>query len=167
MPNRPTVTAFRVSAAAALMCTLAMWLAAAAPQALNPRDALWGLVHDECVPDQVHNHEPRPCVEVDLRDGIDKGFAVLKDMRGATQFLLIPTARVPGIETPTVWASGAPNYFADAWEARKYIDEALHRTLPRDDVGLAINSLAGRSQDQLHIHVDCIRSISKFSIRMS
>ena len=77
-----------------------MSLGAAAPQALNPRDALWGLVHDECVPEQLHSHDPRPCVEVDLRDGVEKGFAVLKDMRGATQFLLIPTARVPGIESP-------------------------------------------------------------------
>jgi CDP-diacylglycerol pyrophosphatase len=166
MPNRPTVTAFRVSAAAAVVCALAVWLvAAAAPQALNPRDALWGLVHEECVPDQLHSHDPRPCVQVDLHDGIEKGFAVLKDMRGVTQFLLIPTARVPGIESPAVWASGAPNYFADAWEARKYIDEALHRTLPRDDVGLAINSIAGRSQDQLHIHVDCIRSDLQETLR--
>ncbi len=171
MTNRPPVTAFRCSAAAVLallalaFSAVAVPLGAAAPQALNPRDALWGLVHDECVPDQLHSHEPRPCVEVDLRDGIDNGFAVLKDMRGATQFLLIPTARVPGIETPAVWASRAPNYFADAWEARKYIDAALHRTLPRDDVGLAINSVAGRSQDQLHIHVDCIRSDLQETLR--
>jgi CDP-diacylglycerol pyrophosphatase len=175
MTNRPAVTAFRLSAAQqarammfALACcaaAIAASLCAAAPQALNPRDALWGLVHDECVPDQLQSHEPRPCVQVDLRDGIETGFAVLKDMRGATQYLLIPTARVPGIETPAVWASGAPNYFADAWEARKYVDEALHRALPRDDIGLAINSLAGRSQDQLHIHVDCIRSDLQQALR--
>lgn len=171
MRNRAPVTAFRLSAAAVLAVQAlafsagTMSLGAAAPQALNPRDALWGLVHDECVPEQLHSHDPRPCVEVDLRDGVEKGFAVLKDMRGATQFLLIPTARVPGIETPAVWASGAPNYFADAWQAQKYVDQALHRTLPRDDIGLAINSVAGRSQDQLHIHVDCIRSDLQETLR--
>ena len=118
---------------------------------------LWFIVHDECVSDQLQNQDPKPCVQVNLRDGIEKGFAILKDIRGATQVLLIPTARVPGIESPMILAPDAPNYFADAWEARTYIDEALHRTLPRDDFGLAINSAANRSQDQLHIHVDCIR----------
>lgn len=170
MTNRAPVTAFQLSAAAAFalalaFCAVVVSLGAAAPQALNPRDALWGLVHEECVPDQLRSHDPRPCVEVNLGEGIDNGFAVLKDMRGATQFLLIPTARVPGIETPALWAAGARNYFADAWEARKYIDEALDRTLPRDDVGLAINSVAGRSQDQLHIHVDCIRSDLQEALR--
>jgi CDP-diacylglycerol pyrophosphatase len=157
MSNVPTVIAFRISAAAVAVCAAAVWLVAAAPQALNPRDALWALVHEECVPDQLHSHDPRPCVQVDIRDGIEKGFAVLKDMRGATQYLLIPTARVTGIESPIVRAPDAPNYFADAWEARTYMEEALHQKLPRDDVGLAINSIASRSQDQLHIHVDCVR----------
>jgi CDP-diacylglycerol pyrophosphatase len=131
---------------------------AAEPQEFGPRDALWVVVHDECVPDQLHSHDPKPCVQVDLRDGIEKGFAILKDIWSDTQILVIPTARVSGIESPIILAPDAPNYFADAWEARTYIDEALHRTLPRDDIGLAINSAVSRSQDQLHIHVDCIRA---------
>ena len=157
MPNLCKLSASRVFAAAVALGAAAGWLLAAAPQALNPRDALWALVHEECVPDQMNSHQPRPCVQVELRDGIEKGFAVLKDMRGETQFLLIPTARVSGIESPLAWAPDAPNYFADAWDARSYIDDALHRTLPRDDVGLAINSIASRSQDQLHIHMDCVQ----------
>ena len=36
------------------------------------------------------------------------------------------------------------------------MDAALHRTLPRDDIALAINSATARSQNQLHIHVDCL-----------
>jgi CDP-diacylglycerol pyrophosphatase len=160
MTNWPPVTAFRLSAAVVAFCSVCVvvaCLSAATPQALNPRDALWALVHEECVPDQLHSNSPRPCVQVDLRDGVEKGFAVFKDMRGISQFLLIPTARVSGIESPAVRASESPNYFADAWEARTFIDDALHRTLPRDDVGLAINSIASRSQDQLHIHMDCIQ----------
>ncbi len=50
-----------------------------------------------------------------------------------------------------------PNYFAEAWETRKYINDALHKVLPREDISLAINSAVSRSQDQLHIHVDCVR----------
>ena len=152
-----TVTSFRVSAAVIAVWAVVVWLPAAAPQEIGPRDALWIIVHDECIPGQLQSHDPKPCVQVDLRDGIEKGFAILKDIRGATQILLIPTAHISGIESPIILAPDAPNYFADAWEARTYIDEALHRTLPRDDLALAINSAASRSQDQLHIHVDCIR----------
>jgi CDP-diacylglycerol pyrophosphatase len=151
------VTTFRISAAVIAVCAVVVWLPAAVPQEIGPRDALWIIVHDECVPGQLHSHDPKPCVQVDFRDGIEKGFAILKDIRGATQILLIPTAHISGIESPIILAPNAPNYFADAWEARRYINVALHRTLPRDDVALAINSAAGRSQDQLHIHVDCIR----------
>jgi CDP-diacylglycerol pyrophosphatase len=156
MAGAPTATTFRVSALVMAVCGAVAFLAAA-PQEIGPRDALWIVVHDGCVTDQLRNHDPKPCVQVDLRNGIEKGFAILKDIRGDTQFLLTPTARISGIEDPNVLAPEAPNYFADAWEARTYIEEALHRKLPRDDVGLAINSAAARSQDQLHIHVDCIR----------
>ena len=83
---------------------------------------------------------------------------MLKDLVGATQFLLIPTARVAGIESPEVLAPDAPNYFADAWRARSYVEQRAGRGLPRDWVSLAINSAAARSQNQLHIHVDCVRA---------
>jgi hypothetical protein len=72
--------------------------------------------------------------------------------------LLIPTKRIHGIESPIVRAPNAPNYFAKAWEVRNHIDEALHLALPRDDVGLAIFSVATRSQDQMHIHFPCVRT---------
>jgi CDP-diacylglycerol pyrophosphatase len=110
-----------------------------------------------CVPDETQNRDPKPCVQVDLENGSARGFAILKDLRGETQFLLIATARVSGIESPLVLAPDAENYFADAWEARSYVNQALHRTLPPDDISLAINSAESRSQDQLHIHIDCVR----------
>lgn len=157
MAGVPAVTTFRVSAAFAAVCATAVCLLAAAPQKINPRDALWIIVHDSCVQNQIHDHDPKPCVVVDIHDGLQQGFAVLKDIRGDTQFLLIPTARVTGIESPALLAPGAPNYFADAWEARTYIDDALHRKLPRDAIGLALNSVPSRSQDQLHIHMDCVQ----------
>jgi len=122
-------------------------------------------VHNACVPDQLRRHDPAPCVQVDLRDGIETGFAVLKDIRGNTQFLLIPTVRISGIENAVILAPNAPNYFAMAWEARTYIDEARHRTLRRDDVGLVVNSIRSRTQDQLHIHVDCIRPEVREALR--
>ena len=59
--------------------------------AANP-DALWKIVHDQCVPDQQQNHNPAPCALVDQNKGDAKGYAILKDIVGATQYLLIPTA---------------------------------------------------------------------------
>jgi CDP-diacylglycerol pyrophosphatase len=149
---------FQASAAAITLCAASLlWVGARAAQTEIPRDALWEIVHSACVPGEMQNHDPRPCTVVDLHGGADKGFAILKDLRGATQYLLIPTAEIAGIESPNLEAPNTPNYFAEAWEARKYVNEALHKVLPREDISLAINSRVSRSQDQLHIHVDCVR----------
>ncbi|HKM74303.1 MAG TPA: CDP-diacylglycerol diphosphatase, partial [Stellaceae bacterium] len=121
-------------------------------------DALWKIVHQQCVPDQQQKGDPAPCALVELQPGDAKGYAVLKDIVGATQYLLIPTARVPGIESALLLASGAPNYFADAWRERGYTERAAQRALPREAISLAINSAFGRSQNELHIHIDCVRT---------
>ncbi len=134
--------------------TVALLAALALPHhATADADALWHIVGGECVPDEQQNHSPKPCEQVDLA----AGWAVLKDRDGDTQFLLIPTARVSGIESPELLAPNAPNYFAAAWDARHFVDQRAHRDLPRDVLGLAINSVSGRTQDQLHIHIDCTR----------
>jgi CDP-diacylglycerol pyrophosphatase len=109
------------------------------------------------VPHEQAERDPSPCSVVDLAQGAEKGFVVLKDIKGAAQFLLIPTARISGIEDPAILAPDATNYWDAAWQARYFVDERLHTSLPRDAVSLAINSSVGRSQDQLHIHIDCIR----------
>jgi CDP-diacylglycerol pyrophosphatase len=114
-------------------------------------NALWDIVSNRCVPDQQQHGDPAPCALVD-RDS-----AVLKDLVGDRQFLLIPTAKVTGIESPELLAPDAPNYFAAAWRARSFVDEKAGFALPRDWVSLAINSEDARTQDQLHIHVDCVR----------
>jgi len=98
-----------------------------------------------------------PCAEVDARGGTAHGYAVLKDRAGRYQYLLLPLARITGIESPALRASDAPHYFADAWAARLYVEAALHAAQPRGVLSLAVNAAVGRSQDQLHIHIDCIR----------
>ena len=135
-----------------LACMAALLLGAQ-PARAHDADALWKIVHGHCVPDQASHRDPAPCAGVDP----DGGVATLKDIQGASQYLLIPTARIAGIESPAILAPGAPNFFARAWEATALVDARLHRALPRRDFALAINSQEGRSQDQLHIHVDCIR----------
>lgn len=134
---------------------LSLVLLAGVPPTVNAADpsALWHIVHDRCVPDQQQNQEPAPCTQVDLA----QGYVVLKDRDGATQFLLIPTARVSGIEDSAILAPDAPNYWQDAWQARRYVEQRAGHALARDVLSLAINSTTGRTQDQLHIHIDCIR----------
>jgi CDP-diacylglycerol pyrophosphatase len=139
-------------------CAAFLLLAAEASQSNLPRNALWELVHNICVPGQSLRRDPNPCLEVDLTGGMENGFAILRDPRGGTQFLLIPTTPISGIESPAVRNPNVTNYFALAWEVRTHLDDTLHLNIPRDDVGLAINSFVSRSQDQLHIHFSCIRT---------
>jgi CDP-diacylglycerol pyrophosphatase len=134
--------------------------AVATPVRASDSNALWHIVHDLCVADMKVRHAPAPCLAVDLT----RGYAVLKDIRGQTQVLVIPTRRVSGIESPALLEPGSENYFEDAWEARRFVEMRARRALPREDVGLAINSLYGRSQNQLHIHVDCVGARARLAL---
>ncbi|HEX4197864.1 MAG TPA: CDP-diacylglycerol diphosphatase [Caulobacteraceae bacterium] len=129
------------------------WIAASRARAADP-NALWHVVHDLCVPDMKVSGAPAPCSKVDLAGG----YAVLKDIRGDTQLLLIPTDRVTGIESPQLLAPGSPNYWEAAWDALPLFEKRTGgRPVRREDVALAINSQYGRTQNQLHIHLDCVR----------
>lgn len=143
--------------AAAAASILALFGYAAPSRSQNP-NALWEIVHGQCVPDQRQHGDPKPCSEVDLRKGVAGGYAVLKDIRGATQFLLIPTARITGIESRALLKPHAVNYLADAWRARGFVEKILGHPMPRDTLSLAVNSQLARSQNQLHIHIDCVRA---------
>ena len=125
--------------------------------ALDP-NALWTIVHDFCVPNEQQYGNPAPCAAVDLTQGVERGYAVIKDPFGPTRYLLVPTRRITGIEDAALLAPDAVNYFASAWNARSFVDKAVGRELPDDVLSLAVNSPLARSQNQLHIHIDCIRA---------
>lgn len=118
----------------------------------NP-NALWQIVSERCVPEARSGTANNQCAKVDL----NQGYVVFKDRRGIGQYLLIPTRPIEGIESPDLIVTGAHNYWRDAWDSRDYLERAIHSRLKRDDIGLAINSTRGRSQNQLHIHIDCMR----------
>jgi CDP-diacylglycerol pyrophosphatase len=138
----------------AIAVIAAVALTLCAPPAAADPDALWKIVDGRCAPDQRDHRDPAPCVLVDL----DGGYAVLKDLVGNTQFLLIPTARVSGIESAAIVNPNAPDYLAAAWRARSFVEQRARRALPRDWMSLSVNSSATRSQDQLHVHIDCVRA---------
>ena len=120
-------------------------------------DVLWRIVSQQCIPNQKSHHNPSPCAEVFLDKGTEQGHVVLKDINGPLQYLLLPTLQVSGIESPWILAKDAPNYFYLAWQARAHMIKKYGRPISDQDISLAINSKRGRSQNQLHIHVSCIR----------
>jgi CDP-diacylglycerol pyrophosphatase len=122
-------------------------------------DALWRKVQNECVPNQQINGNPAPCGEVNLTEGVERGFVVIKDesVRKPHSYMLIPTRRITGIEDGKIFEPAAQNYFEAAWGIRSFVNESVKARLTRDMIGLAVNSLRDRSQNQLHIHVDCVR----------
>jgi CDP-diacylglycerol pyrophosphatase len=142
---------------AALAAALAMCVFGSATAHADP-NALWTIVHDKCVVDEQQQHDPAPCSRVDLSRGEDRGSAVLKDLVGDRQYLLIPTARIAGIESPELLDPGTTNYFGAAWQARSFVEQKAGGTIARDWMSLAVNSAVARTQNQLHIHIDCLRA---------
>jgi CDP-diacylglycerol pyrophosphatase len=126
-----------------------------APARADPM-ALWRIAHDQCVPHFEAGEGPKPCERVDLSGGVEEGVAILKDLVGVAQMLAIPTRRITGIEDPQMLAPDAPKVFFAAWRAKPLVEARLDHALPREAIAIAINSKWARSQDQLHLHVDCV-----------
>jgi CDP-diacylglycerol pyrophosphatase len=112
---------------------------------------LWPIVEYCMAP--THDAGPPACFLTDEA----RGYALLKDIRGSTQVLLVATDRRWGIEDPRIEAPDAANYFAAAWAARRCVSTLAGRAIPDGEISLAINSMRGRSDGQLHIHIDRIR----------
>lgn len=154
----------------------------AAAQEENP-NALWEQVNT-CIqaaitkgfmPNPSPIPPPTPCVYIEPEGpyaNIGNGFAILKS-RGSSpyHFLTSPTKAITGIEDPQVTFSLTPtmvntsysrNYWIDAWvwlgKTVNVLYKANHKgvALRPDQMGLAINSKKGRTQNQLHIHMACI-----------
>jgi CDP-diacylglycerol pyrophosphatase len=117
-------------------------------------DALWKIISRQCFPSQIASQRPTPCAKVDQT----AGYVILKDKVGPLQYLLMPIDRITGIEDPVVLYPDTPNFFALAWQQRHVMSDKLGKPIADDDIALAVNSKYGRTQNQLHIHVSCIRS---------
>jgi CDP-diacylglycerol pyrophosphatase len=123
------------------------------------RDRLRVIVQDQCLPQWRALHQAGPCSSVEMFGNTPdaRGVAVLHDRKGGAHFLLIPTRTISGIESPEARDPRAPNYFAEAWKARHVLESVTGFTVPDTTVGLAVNQFRARSQDQLHIHISCLR----------
>ncbi len=118
----------------------------------NP-DALWQIVNQQCVPNQQQKDDPAPCLKVDLT----QSYVLFKDNRGPYHDLVMPTDKVSGIESPLLQIERTPSYFSQAWNNRDHLSIEMSKPLKDQWISLAINSKYGRSQNQLHIHIACLR----------
>lgn len=116
-------------------------------------DALWQLISQKCVPGMAQKGEPAPCQSVDVK----AGFVTLKDRRGVLQYLVMPTTKITGMESPLLLKASTPHFFALAWQQRQLASQNYGHKVPDRDLSLAINSAYGRSQNQLHVHISCLR----------
>ncbi|WP_159565941.1 CDP-diacylglycerol diphosphatase [Budvicia diplopodorum] len=121
----------------------------------NHSDRLWNIVSQECIPQALPANPS--CLKVVLTPDAQRGYLVFKDRRGPLHFLLMPTTPIGGIESDTLLDATTTDYFQKAWQERTFIAQKSEQPVPRDIVSLTVNSSYGRSQDQLHIHISCIK----------
>ena len=136
-------------------------LSAIAALAASPgRTILWLAVR-ACVADSRLLETPFPCLRVDLSNGEDRGYVVLRAPLGRSETVLAPTRKVVGVEDLWLQSPDAPNYFAAAWRARFLLEENGRRSPSAAEFALGVNSGLVRSQDQLHIHMGCLAPSTK------
>jgi CDP-diacylglycerol pyrophosphatase len=116
-------------------------------------NALWDIVDKQCVPNQQQNGNPEPCLKVDLNDK----YVLFKDSKGPYHDLVMPTDKISGVESTELQQDNVTPFFAKAWIERAHLKEEVGGGIHDEFISLAINSKYGRSQDQLHIHVACLK----------
>lgn len=148
----------------AAFVSLALIVTAGAAYAGVTRDTLW-VVTRACVAAQAAFGKPFPCLRVDLGGHDRPGFAVLKAPLLKTELVVMPTDRIAGLEDHSLRKPSGGAYWQAAMSARQSVADALHGRLDISDVALAVNSEGGRSQDQLHIHLDCVKPAVRATLR--
>jgi CDP-diacylglycerol pyrophosphatase len=122
------------------------------------RDALRQVIR-ACVTAQETFSIALPCLEVTPDKGDDApGVAIVRSPWSPTHTLVVPTRPLIGIEAPDLLKAPATTYWQAAIAARRFVVSAAHGRIRPDQVGFAVNSKGSRTQDQLHIHVDCARA---------
>ena len=140
-----------------LPAVVLLLIALASTSARADRNVLWKIINEQCMPAFAAGESPKPCARVEIPSDREHGWVLLKDRRGVLQFLLMPSSRIAGIESPALEEANATHYLAQAWRSRDLLDQLHGHPLPRDAVSLTVNSARNRSQDQLHIHISCVR----------
>jgi CDP-diacylglycerol pyrophosphatase len=133
------------------------------------RGALRQIVQNQCVINWGQHHDPSPCERVVLSGGKgnDSGYAILADPDGGAHYLLVPTQTMAGLDSSELLDPDLPNYFAEAWHARDLLTKFVGHEVPRNAIGLVVNTAQARAYDQFHIHIECLRQDVYESLRQS
>ena len=118
------------------------------------RQMLWQVIQI-CVANAELFGAAFPCRQIDLAGGKERGYVIVKPPL-INDMIVAPTRSVAGVEDVFLQSDDAPNYFAAAWRARSLLVGRGGREPDWDEVGLVVNPVMIRSQDQLHIHIGCI-----------
>lgn len=122
-------------------------VAPAAACVLPPRpDTLWALA--QCCERSLTGDVG--CRVYDKKDD----YVIIKDnsVRKPQSYLIIPTKRVTGIEDGLITQAPVVDFWQYGWaQSRTYPG------YPPADTAMAINSAHSRTQNQLHIHISCVR----------
>src|ERR1700722_18363050 len=70
-----------------------------------------------------------------------------------------------GVDAEELLDLDLPNYFAQDWKPRDVITKFVGHPVLRSAIGLAVNNAHSRTQDQFHIHIDCLRQDVVDSLR--
>lgn len=114
---------------------------------------LWDKVSQYCVPEQLQQGKSVHCLAVNL----GQRYAVFNDAHGPLHTLLIPTEKTSGIESPALREPTAKNYFQYGWDTRHFLLQQAAFPVPDRYLALAVNSRYGRTQNQLHLHLACLK----------
>lgn len=120
---------------------------------LHNSDKLWQIISTQCLPGEREQGNPAPCKQVNFA----QGYVIFKDRNGPLQYLLLPVERINGVESPQLLEPETPNFLAIAWRERQLLSQKYQNLVPDSAISLAINSRYGRTQDQLHIHMSCLK----------
>ena len=112
------------------------------------RGALWQTVR-ACTLAQQSLGLAFPCLSV-AADSV-----VIRAPLERSHVIVVPTRQISGIEHPALLQPGAGAYWRAAWEARAAAAGAVPGAALQS-IGIAANARAARSQDQFHIHADCV-----------
>ena len=129
------------------------------------RQVLW-VALQTCVLAKKTTGRTFPCLAVDLGTSDRPGTAVLRAPGQPTHTVVMPTERIAGIEAPELQRQSGNAYWRATLAARHYVTDTLNGAASIGDVALAVNSEGGRSQDQLHIHLDCVKPSVRAALRV-
>jgi CDP-diacylglycerol pyrophosphatase len=111
----------------------------------SPPDTLWTLA--ECCAKSLKSNPS--CLVYDNKDK----YVIIKDNnpKKPVAYLLMPSIKVTGIEDPQISKAPVVAFWEYAWkQSQTYLK-------PPAKAALAINSVHGRDQNQLHIHISCVQ----------